>query len=130
MAEEHRHRRDQARSLWLLVVLFRTVAVLFALQLGGVLHDALDVAAAVMNVEEEHERCPNDGGCDDCPAGCPNCHCANAMRLVVPEPTPPLQIAPSSPLAVVWVVATDDAPPRPELSSLYRPPRSGVLHSS
>jgi hypothetical protein len=116
--------------LWLLVVLFRTVAVLFALQLGGVLHDALDVAAAVMNVEEEHERCPDDGACDDCPAGCPNCHCANAMRLVVPEPTPYLQIATSSPVAVVWVVAADDTPPRPELASLYRPPRRAVLRSS
>ncbi|MFZ5894663.1 MAG: hypothetical protein ACOY0T_26610 [Myxococcota bacterium] len=126
MKQELNHRRRSARPLMLLLALFRALAVLLALQLGGIPHGTVDVLSAVMGVEEEHEQCPDDGSCNDCPAGCPNCHCSNSLRVAVPQaPASPLVVSVSLP-PPAWATADEDCRSGPELPSLYRPPRTAA----
>jgi hypothetical protein len=113
-----------ARTAALLVVFVRLIVVVFSLQLGGLIHDTSDIVAAVAELRHEQEQCPFDGPCDDCPAGCPNCHCPNALGALVPA---------SSLVTVLDADATPPEPPRldrgrapegPARPSIYRPPRS------
>src|SRR5262245_34921093 len=80
-------RQRARRSFALLLAMLRVLTVLFAMQLGGVIHGSADLLDATLaSAEGEHEHCPPDGPCDDCPPGCPNCHCAAAHGSVAPEP--------------------------------------------
>jgi len=98
------------------------LTVLLAMQFGGLIHGVSDVVAAVVtSAEVEHEHCPPDRPCEDCPAGCPNCHCGVLGSLV-----------PESPLPLLARLPSDSRPPRlegaraptgPVLPSLFRPPR-------
>jgi hypothetical protein len=113
------------RRAWaLLLIGLRSLLLLFALQFSSVVHDVTDFVEAIAHGPEhsEHEQCPVDGPCDDCPPGCPNCHCAAASGSLVSQP--PLAVLPQ-----VLVLSLPDslyqtqAPPGPELPGLFRPPR-------
>ncbi len=114
----------RARRLALLFALLRPLALLLALQLGGVSHAAVDLISAVCELREQHEVCPEDGRCSDCPDGCPNCHCANGIRLLVPDASPNLWLDPRALLMATWTVSEDQWHPSPELAPLDRPPRA------
>jgi hypothetical protein len=116
--------RPRARSLALLLTLLRPLLLLLALQLGGVPHAAVDLLSAVCELREQHEVCPEDGPCSDCPDGCPNCHCANGMRLLVPEASASLLLDPRALLMATWTVTEDEWRPGPVLAPLDRPPRA------
>ncbi len=109
-----------------LVAVLRVAMVLFALQFSGVIHDASDVAVAGVGGEADHERCPLDGPCDECPIGCPNCHCPAPVR----PPPPPVQVVTTlgDRLALASLYETQ-APDGPDLPSIFRPPR-GPLSAS
>ena len=112
------------RAFLTLVVLFRVLTVLFAMQVSGLIHglsDVVDAVAVHAEAEVGHEHCPPDRPCEDCPPGCPNCHCGIIGSLV-----------PEAPLALVSRLPSDPRPHRlegartpagPELPSLFRPPR-------
>lgn len=122
-------RRRVERRLALAVL--RVLALVLALQVTGMLHAATDVASVVFQLEQhEHEQCPNDGSCNDCLAGCPNCHCANAMRLLVPEASASFSLPPRVATTACWASIADAQHPRPELPSVYRPPRVAAFRSS
>lgn len=115
--------KQRPRSAWLLLVAFlRVLTLLFAMQFSGLIHGVSDfVGAVAAEGGHEHEQCPPDRPCEDCPPGCPNCHCG-VLGSVLPE----------SPLALLLSLPTDsrpsrvdarDAPAGPELPSLFRPPR-------
>ena len=116
-------RRLRSRPAWAaLAVLVRVLTVLLSLQFCGVIHDFSDAVRSIVTAEElQHEKCPPDGPCEDCPPGCPNCHCA-AVRSIVPnirlDVTPDLLEA-SLPtcLYATQAVAGPDRP------CLFRPPR-------
>jgi hypothetical protein len=116
-------RRLRSRPAWaVLAVLVRVLTVLISLQFCGVIHDFSDAVRSIVAAEElQHEKCPPDGPCEDCPPGCPNCHCA-AVRSIVPnirlDVTPDLLEA-SLPtcLYATQAVAGPDRP------CLFRPPR-------
>lgn len=112
-------------GLWARLTLFlRVLALLLGVQLGGIGHAAADALheTGVIQVEE-HEECPLDRACDDCPPGCPQCHCSNRVPSVAPLPS--VIVASAFPSADVTFVLTENAaPPRPVLPSLYRPPRT------
>lgn len=107
-----------------LFLLVRMVVVLTALQLSGAVHAAVDLysafASAVVDADCDEERAGNQ-----CPAGCPNCHCV--ARTIV---TPPrlinvealLTVRASERMAVtVNVLGCLQGPSQ---TSLYRPPRA------
>ena len=103
--------------------LVRAALLLLALQLGGVIHTAADALGAVGVLAAEHEQCPADGACDDCLAGCPNCHCAGALRTVVPESGLVLELDHGGADVALRSTGGAPAPLGPTLPSLYRPPR-------
>lgn len=104
--------------------LVRAALLALALQLGGVIHATADALGMIGVLDGEHEACPADGACDDCLAGCPNCHCGGALRTVAPEGGAmfdPLRL--SLDIALIGVDAWR-MPRGPTLPSLYRPPRA------
>lgn len=104
-----------------LLAVARVATVLFALQFSGLIHDVSDLIVAVTSGESEHERCPVDGPCDECPIGCPNCHCPASVRLA---PAAPLRIATLVGERVALASLYDtQAPDGPDLPSIFRPPR-------
>jgi hypothetical protein len=109
-----------------LSLLLRVVALLLGVQLAGIGHaaaDALHVTGVI--AQEEHEECPLDRACDDCPPGCPQCHCSNRVPSVAPVAS--FVLASALPGAeVAFALSESGSPPRPELPSLYRPPRTAA----
>src|SRR5213075_506222 len=118
--------QGRPRRAWaLLLVVLRSLLLVFTLQFSGVVHDVADFVEAVTAAPDRvaHEQCPADGPCNDCPPGCPNCHCPAALG----------SLAPAAPIAVLPQVLVlslapslyeTQAPPGPELPSLFRPPRA------
>jgi hypothetical protein len=107
--------------------LVRAALLALALQLGGVVHGAADVLAAAGVLEGEHEECPADGACDDCLPGCPNCHCAGALRTVVPGGAPALEFVRDGAPVTVPATARSRAALGPTLPCVYRPPRAAFV---
>jgi hypothetical protein len=111
------------RSWAVFLAVFRVVTVLLALQFSGVIHDVTDFVESVAPAaQHEHEQCPADGPCDDCPAGCPNCHCA-ALGAVVADVALASLLAPLGDSLPARRPAAQ-TPSGPELPSLFRPPRA------
>jgi hypothetical protein len=108
------------RAAVILLALIRVLAVVLGMQLSGVGHFATELAEAVVSAEVHHESCPANGPCDDCPPGCPQCHCSNGLRSVAPEASPPV----AGVLVTAGGVAafTPEKPPSPELPLPFRPP--------
>jgi hypothetical protein len=107
--------------------ILRAALLALALQLGGVIHAAADVLVTAGVLEGEHEECPADGSCGDCLAGCPNCHCAGALRTVVPAGALALEFVRDGSRATVHATARSRAALGPTLPSVYRPPRSAFV---
>jgi hypothetical protein len=106
----------------LLVALVRVLTILLSLQFCGAIHDFSDAVRSLVTADQvQHETCPPDGPCDDCPPGCPNCHCA-AIRSIVPDTR--LDVAPdlleASLPACLYATQAVAGPDRP---CLFRPPR-------
>jgi hypothetical protein len=110
-----------------ILVALRVFAVLLGLELAGVGHAVVDLVECVAaEAGEAHEQCPPDGACDDCPPGCPSCHCANRVTSVAPNRAP-LPSVVETPPADAWLrFAERGVSPGPEPSSVYRPPRSST----
>jgi hypothetical protein len=113
------------RTVVTLLALLRVLALVLGVQLSGVAHFATEVVEAVASEGAHHETCPPDRPCDDCPPGCPQCHCSNGLRSVAPDA--------ASPVASVLEASADgapaftrDKPPSPELPLPFRPPRSAA----
>jgi hypothetical protein len=103
----------------------RALLVVFSLQFSGVVHDTSDFVRAMSAASDqaEHEQCPADGPCHDCPPGCPNCHCAAALGSLTPQLA--LAILPQLlGLALPASLYETQAPAGPELPGLFRPPRA------
>ncbi len=127
----------------LIRLFLHALTVLLIAQTSALAHTALDALSilaapaahahrADAECEGEHPApghcgdaapCPAQGDCDDCPEGCPTCHCANGPRVLAPGPALVLQ-HPEAPHGVQrpWVILAHppDAPER----TVYRPPRA------
>lgn len=123
---EWRTLTSTVHRLAVLAWLVRVALVALALQLGGVIHGAADVLTAVGVIAAEHEECPTDGGCSDCLPGCPNCHCAGALRTVIPEGGLSLELLVADGRRTLRVSDGSAVPLGPTLPSVYRPPRTFV----
>jgi hypothetical protein len=109
----------------IVATMVQVLAVLFAMQLSGLAHGIADALF--------HDDCSNscehrsgrgdDANDSECPPGCPACHsCAHVQAPYVPE----LQGVASAPLDALAPCPdyADRQPPRPELPSIFRPPRA------
>ena len=105
-----------------MLALVRVLTALFALHFCGLIHEVSDVVSAVtVGQTHEHEQCPPDRPCEDCPPGCPNCHCGTLGSFALAPRVSGLLGHVSSAQASLFENA--EAPPGPELPSLFRPPR-------
>jgi hypothetical protein len=112
-----------------LLTLGRVLALVLGVQLSGVAHVAADVVSVVVSGRDEHaEHCPADGPCNDCPQGCPNCHCQNGVRAVAPQLTAPVVLTLPT-VALATLETNAQVPLGPVLPSLFRPPRTGLTVS-
>jgi hypothetical protein len=104
-----------------LLILLRAVAVCLALSLSGVVHFAVDLWLDGEAAAQHFSDCPDD---DDCPPGCPACHCLHASPVLpVPFHAPaPMILLPAIELS--WVPYDGGPPPSPALPAVYRPPRA------
>lgn len=118
-----RWRRGPARGLGLVsrfAWVLRLLLVIGAVQLSGVVHHVMDAVHLFQGVAQ-HEVDPCDDG-DDCPPGCPTCHCMHGA-FTVPQPlAPPTLLLWESPL--VGAPPYDSSgPPHGRKLAVYRPPR-------
>src|SRR5690242_11987201 len=111
------------RAAVTLLTLLRVLSLVLGVQLSGVAHFAVEVAEAVVSEQAHHETCPPDRPCDDCPPGCPQCHCSNGLRSVAPDATSPAASVLETAVNGVPAPARDK-PPTPDLPLPFRPPRS------
>lgn len=105
----------------LISVVLQLLTVLLACELSGVVHVALDVAAACGQAEHGENDCDQAG--HECPPGCPGCHCPNgavawnAPRIAALRVRSPLNFAED-------FVLSRALPPREvDAAGLYRPPK-------
>jgi hypothetical protein len=103
----------------------RALVVLLAFQLSGVSHAVGDLLLFTEDsMAEGHTDCPADEPGRDCPPGCPTCHHAHGGVGAVPGSASfPLSHI-DSPQAVSFAPAEADAPPNPDLPSVFRPPKA------
>lgn len=103
-------------------MLLRVLVVVLGFQVSGLSTAAAEIVHVVSGEKAgAPEQCPLDGPCDDCPADCPNCHCANRLVSVVPE------LGPAPLRAFVGVrqpreTVARSVPASPDPSGLFRPP--------
>jgi len=104
----------------------RTLAAILALQLSGAPHVIEDLADTFLASESgiEHHDCDDESD-QDCPPGCPSCHCTHPNVLPSAQTDDLfawLGCLPGSELADLPYEST--APPQPQLPSVFRPPRA------
>lgn len=110
---------------WLVPAMLRALVLLLVFSLSGVA-GAFDVGQ-VADARECCSDCPDQGGDQECPPGCPSCHCAHGS-LALPKQVGDrfaLRRAPVEPMMPRPVEAT--APRAPMLPGVYRPPRPGAF---
>lgn len=107
-------------------MLVRVLALVLGLQLTNAAHLVEDVVALVTAEHAEHEQCPADKPCDDCPAGCPQCHCGSGPRSVAPTGAEPFALAFDVSVPAAHA-PTEQAPLAPELPGLLRPPKTALV---
>lgn len=123
-------RRATRPSTWL-VQLFRLFAIVASIHVSGAPHfvgDAVELITLGHHEEDDssHEDDPNH----ECPPGCPTCHHVHAGNLALPvQVVSPYSSAPLVEGDVVLLSYDGDAPPIPDPTSIYRPPRSPLRHS-
>jgi hypothetical protein len=105
----------------------RALVLLFAAELSGLTHAALDISASLSGAQHAASDCDDTEGGHECPPGCPNCHCWHAGT---PAPQPAIardlvRIA-SSVHEAGLVPYSGQAPSGADPASVYRPPRALV----
>jgi hypothetical protein len=108
-------------------VLLRVVAVVIALQMSGALHAAADALMSCAGLVAGGD-CDDEADGQQCPPGCPNCHCPARSNVAPPEAfdvSSLLTLSEGQRLAPVF--RDDTGPQGPDRSPLYRPPRAASL---
>jgi hypothetical protein len=113
-----------------LLALLRMLALIVGLQVTGAGDAAVHAVSLMLPTASAHEdECPLEGPCQDCPPGCPNCHCTNALTSVIPDVGVPSVALPVTASASSELLAERE-PLVPDRSSLFRPPRLAAATGS
>ncbi len=110
----------------LVMVLTRLIAMLVALQMSSALHDVGDVLSAITGESSAHD-CDYSNETQECPAGCPNCHCSAQNNIVVPRITDSVALLDVPCDELPTLVLFESVPQAPFLSGLFRPPRQSPV---
>lgn len=107
-----------------LVWLVRALTIAVMLQFSGVTHHLVDVIRAVEGValHEAQIACPYEERGDDCPPGCPDCHCTHVLRAL-PATVPEL-VGVCEPGVDLALPYESTGPPCETAHGLFRPPRA------
>lgn len=103
----------------------RALVLLFAVELSGLTHAALDVACSIAGDTHQDDDCDEGEGGHECPPGCPSCHCWHAGA-----PTAPLRMEPGRRIVLVmtaqqgFVPGVAMPPAGADPDTIYRPPRA------
>ncbi len=100
------------------------LALLALVQLTGLVHALSDVWQAVADPAHVHGECPDDDTGDECPPGCPDCHCAHMAHAAVPSSDWTVTRAADLKRQAEPIDLSDRTPPSPHLPALFRPPRA------
>jgi hypothetical protein len=112
----------------LFLVVVRLLIAITAVQMTGIPHVIADVVMAVHSNGNDQpltdDDCPEERDGHECPPGCPNCHCAHPVNALPVLPASFLLELPS--FEEIAIAPYDaQAPPKPDLGAVYRPPRTG-----
>jgi hypothetical protein len=108
-------------SARLIGVALRLLTVLIACELSGVVHVALDVAAACGQAEHGENDCDQEG--HECPPGCPGCHCPNGAVAWNAPAFAGLRVRNLPRFAEDFVLSRALPPREVDAAGLYRPPK-------
>jgi hypothetical protein len=106
---------------FILRAILRTVVVLFAFSLTGVA--GVFAAASAPSAHECCTDCPADGQGEDCPPGCPSCHCAHGSVALPRRADERVAVIQNDNGDALPPPSEATAPRAPTLPGLYRPPR-------
>jgi len=102
------------------------LVVVSAAQMSGIAHVIVDLVAAVSEGASDHD-CPNDAEGRECPPGCTSCHCVHGVGALPAVASAALLAGALKNVDATIAPYEADAPPLPDLPSVYRPPRFASL---
>jgi hypothetical protein len=109
------------------VALFQILSIVASFQISTVGHFVRDFVQVLSDGRHHHEdpdQDEDDPG-HECPPGCPNCRHVHLSGASVPvAPIAALSDAPPIVASAQRRSTAEDAPPGPQLPSIYRPPRT------
>jgi hypothetical protein len=110
---------------WLLRTMIHLVVLLIAFSLSGIA-GAFE-AGGREGARECCSDCPDENQGQECPPGCPSCHCAHGS-LALPKQVEDRAATRRNDLPVI-VLRPDEAsvPQAPILPGIYRPPRGSTF---
>lgn len=119
-----RRSRPRTRAVYRLVVVLRLLALVLVSHASGVVHDVQDFISVIATGADAPHDDDVAGDCNECPAGCPNCHCSHSVGSL-PQAGQSWVISVRDECTDVIGVSTESqlhsmSDPR----SVYRPPRS------
>ena len=121
--------KARSRSTRVVLLVLRAILVTVVLQLSGLPHLAADAFVSDTHAcDDGGDDCRDEKSGLDCPPGCPSCHCVHGGVASLPNRIAgdlhPVVMGPSRTLVLRPPAAFV---PRPDLPSLFRPPRSLAL---
>ena len=120
-------RRRPLRVFALLLVVVRALSLVLAFEVSGTLHAVVDLLLTVSGEHVAHDDdCASESPGDECPAGCPTCHCGHGP-IGSGDVAPAVAAIGSPPTSFAFAMRRDHAPPDSDPGSLYRPPRARVI---
>lgn len=111
-------------ALALLALGLRMLILCLAVQLSGTAAMAIEAGFVALDRVDCCDECPIEKGGNECPPGCPNCHCLHGQIASLPASSLVLEMLLSAEHAATAEPLEASAPHAPFLPSLYRPPRA------
>jgi hypothetical protein len=117
----------RGRALRWLLALCQLCAVVASFQLSAVGHFVSDIAQVIAVGHHQHDGDADSDEDDpghECPPGCPNCHHVHLSGASLPPAAFAVSFLPAAEASAPSKGVGDEAPPAPQLPSVYRPPRA------
>jgi hypothetical protein len=119
---------NRARRGWahLFHATLSAIVILVTLELSGLAARAVEMVCDGESVGDCCSDCPVDQGGQECPPGCPSCHCAHATTAL-PTATGDQMSVVDSRQGVCFRPYEATVPRSTDLRRIYRPPRRSSI---